>query len=683
MNFEQDIICPECCNIQLLGLDFNEDSDDINNFIDLYSYCIYNHKRNNKTQVQKNNLNDIFSNNKKSINNIIYNKDIICESCNKKLSEYHCLDCKRNICKNCFDFHKSHKYYCNYDYISERELKIIEDNLVKTNNKVNLNFSLIQYKILVYEQQLNNLKKIYEKYKEINEKLTNFSLYILNKYRDLSQSQKPINYPIYFNLKNTLLFQPMQLVFPYDDISINSFTNILTKKFKSGLYFTISNSLLSTDLDEYNKTNKLKTYFDINNINDFTMKKIDYDIIKPIGEDKLSGITLESSDIDENQENQENKKIEGIEIYNIKNQTVDTRINSTPDDIFYNEKYNIILLKHEYVLEIYNFRDFTLIQEILIDDNRKRRNIHGSSLWNRRMDRFSFHHEFTYAEFISENTIGFVYEGALSYLGQEIEDIFYMDESKVINVESDNNEQDEYSSEDFSFFIVYQRENKNANFLPKSVSILVKMAIFINEIPYKSGEDDNLENTTYCKFEVDSITKITDEGYIIAFKSRIKANRNQRYFYITDKFYKNETIYYYLDWKNHRTLKNKIGATKEKSHLFKNDIDNKYYFIYNISNAFAISLKKYFEKYDLNLITINVNSKLNITNLYIEKQNVFGWNRNSMYIGKIISGELEIIYNYNFPIKEYINFISLKHKYIYYQEEENNIGHDDSDLIED
>ena len=94
-------------------------------------------------------------------------------------------------------------------------------------------------------------------------------------------------------------------------------------------------------------------------------------------------------------------------------------------------------------------------------------------------------------------------------------------------------------------------------------------------------------------------------------------------------------------------------------------------------------MKKYFEKYDLNLITINVNSKLNITNLYIEKQNVFGWNRNSMYIGKIISGELEIIYNYNFPIKEYINFISLKHKYIYYQEEENNIGHDDSDLIED
>ena len=377
--------------------------------------------------------------NKASKNNIIYNKDLICESCNKKLSEYYCLDCKRNICKNCFDYHKSHKYYCNYDYIPEKELKIIQDNLEKTKNTTKFNFYLIQYKIAEYQQQLNNLIKIYEKYKEINEKLTNFSLYILNKYTDLAKSQKPINYPIYFNLKNILLFQPMQLSFQDNDISINSFINILKKKFKSGLYFTLSNSLLSTDLDEYYKTNKLKTYFDVNNINDFKMKKLDYDIINPIGEDKISGIIFESSDIDENQENQENKenkKIEGIEIYNIKNQSVEIRIDSIPDDIFYDEKYNIIILKHEYCLEIYNFRDFTLIQEILIDDNRKRRNIHGSSLWNSRMNRFSLHHEFTYVEFISENTIGFVYEGALSYLGQEIEDLFYMDESKVINIEN-------------------------------------------------------------------------------------------------------------------------------------------------------------------------------------------------------------------------------------------------------
>jgi len=45
MNFEQDLICPECCNPQLLGINFNEESIDINNFIELYSFCILNHKR--------------------------------------------------------------------------------------------------------------------------------------------------------------------------------------------------------------------------------------------------------------------------------------------------------------------------------------------------------------------------------------------------------------------------------------------------------------------------------------------------------------------------------------------------------------------------------------------------------------------------------------------------------------
>ena len=101
MNFEQDLICPECCNPQLLGLNFNEESIDINNFIELYSYCILNHKR-DIVSLQKNNFNYIFSNKKK--NSIIYDKELKCECCNKKPFEYHCFECKRNICQKCFEY---------------------------------------------------------------------------------------------------------------------------------------------------------------------------------------------------------------------------------------------------------------------------------------------------------------------------------------------------------------------------------------------------------------------------------------------------------------------------------------------------------------------------------------------------------------------------------------------------
>ena len=102
------------------------------------------------------------------------------------------------------------------------------------------------------------------------------------------------------------------------------------------------------------------------------------------------------------------------------------------------------------------------------------------------------------------------------------------------------------------------------------------------------------------------------------------------------------------------SIKKILGSTKENSYLFKNENDEQFYFIYNSSNEFASSLKKFFKENELKVTTINVKKKLNIRNLYIEKNNIIGWYEYSIYVGKIISGELEIISNIEYPKYEYI-----------------------------
>ena len=674
MNFEQDIRCPECCNVQLLGLNFNEESDNINNFIDLYSFCIFNHKR-NKASIQKNNFNHTFNSN--SYDSIIYNKDLKCECCNRKPFEYHCFECKRNVCKNCFDYHESHRYYYNFGYLSEIELQEISDNLKRAKSQTDLNMISIEKCILKYEIQLNILKQLFKKYEEINDKLNAFSKYILEKYNELLKLQKPIYYPLYFNLKNILKFEPIPINLPTEDISIKQFTDILTKKIISGCYFVISKSFLTSNLDEYYKQNQFKTYFDIKSLDDFTIKEIEYDQIIPLGENKFCGLNNKYHDLNGNQEN--NNKEEGIEIYNIKHQMVETKIKSTPEEFYCNEKCNIIIFRYEDYLEIYNLKDFSLIQEISYDESRKRDRRQGTNLWR---DNISVvFHNFDDVKFISENTIGLVYEGSLSYLGEEVENLFDHEGIKVINME---NEKFDYDCEDYGYFIVYQRNNKNEKFTPKSVSLLLKIFIKIYEVPLQPGEySGKVEDNSYCIFELDGITQLSNESFIIAFKSRIQISRAQDSYYITDDFYKNETIYYFLNYKENRFIKLIIGKTKEKSYLFKNELDEQFYFLYNNSDKAAKSLKIYFEKYNLSLTTINVKDKLNVRNLYIEKNNIIGYNCNSIYVGKIICGELEVIYNFDLPKMQYLMHISLKNKCIYYKNQSNIIKEYNSILIED
>ena len=94
-------------------------------------------------------------------------------------------------------------------------------------------------------------------------------------------------------------------------------------------------------------------------------------------------------------------------------------------------------------------------------------------------------------------------------------------------------------------------------------------------------------------------------------------------------------------------------------------------------------MKKYFEKCNLNLTVIYIKDNLNIREVYIEKNNIIGVKYNSIYVGKIVSGELEIINYFYLPESEFLKHISLKYKCIYYKNQNNNFREYDSIIIED
>ena len=659
MNLEPKILCPECFNIPLLGINFNEETENLKSYLDLYSLCIFHHSKTKESKLNKHNLDDIFTNDNSIKNDTSNDKKLNCENCNKKPFEYHCFNCIRNICKKCFEFHKNHKYYYNYDYISEDELKKINEKLNESKNNIGSNYSLIEKIISKYETQLNQLKNLYNEYKKINDNLSSIASFILNKYTDLLNSQKPIYYPCYFNLKNILSFEPIQLKFKEEDLSINEFINVLSEKFYSGLYFIITESTLSKNLKDYDKIDKFKNECDITNIDSYKKINIEYDKIIPLSNNKFVGIKSQIND----------KTKKELEIYNMTNQMIETKMKSNPENIFFNEKDNLIIFLCEDSIDIYNYSNFSLKQQIEIIDEDKVNKREYSSLWKKSArEKDDSYYALKHVEFISKNTIGIIYEGGLNYLGDEVDDLFEItDSTEIINIDEEDEESDiDNNSNNYSYIIIYQRENEDSKYIPKKVSLLVKMSIAIKDVPFfSSGDIENVYEDDYCTFKFDNITQISNNEFIFAFKSKIKADRDQEYIYITDNFYNNEMIYYYLNVEKDNSIKEIIGSTKEKSYLFKNKNDEQFYFIYNSSNKFALSLKNYFKEKKLKLTTINVNKKLKIRNLYIEKHNIIGWDEYSIYVGKNINGELEIISNIECPQYEYIKYISFNNKYIY------------------
>ena len=137
---EKNILCNKCLNIPLLGIEFVNEAKNISDIIKLHSFCLYHNNSNKANEIL---LNNIYK--KKGENKTEKNIKIHCECCKKNANEYLCLNCKRNICKECYKYHKSHKIYENNKYlISKDDLNKIEDKFKGA--KANLNRNLMNIK---------------------------------------------------------------------------------------------------------------------------------------------------------------------------------------------------------------------------------------------------------------------------------------------------------------------------------------------------------------------------------------------------------------------------------------------------------------------------------------------------------------------------------------------------------
>ena len=655
------ILCPECSNIPLLGINFSFDSKNNNqtlsNMCELYSYCICEHKdkkKNNKvhkTFIDKINFVRIDN------NNII---EIKCENCKTKKAEYYCLNCQRNICKDCFMYHNNHKYYYNKEYLSNKEIKQIKEEYYKSCETLDKNLNSISKNIDEFDSKLKTLKQLFKDYKEINEKLKLFCDCILNLYTDLVNKQENIFYPIYFNIKNILLFNPFEISLPdTNNISIESYTSNLKDKFISGYYNIIKNSNYSENINDYFNYEQKDINYDIIKFNDFNKKDVDYDKIFPFNETKFFGIY-----------NDENDKCK-TDIYNMKTKSIESSLDLYLEKIFYNEKQNLLLAFSRDHFYIFNPKDFSLKQTISrnhkIKVESKKSSEGGWSRWKKQEIPKRRLGHFKSALIISQNSFIILFKGDFRCLGEEYEKIIFSntDGIKAINDENECYIDNKY--EEYNFLILYEKNNDK--YEPKKIIYLVRNEIRTNEVPYVTGKHceldiDEYERDAYCTFEYNSILQISEKEFILSYESKIVREREQYYYYITDKKYKNETIYYYLNIENEDKINVQLCSTEKKSFIYKNQKDDIFYFLYNDSDRNHEYLEQFFNDKNLKFKAAKfISDILYINNMFIHKNTIIISNDKYIYYGKIFGDKIEIINNVD---AELLLFFSLEYKYIFY-----------------
>jgi len=641
---EKNIICNQCLNIPLLGIEFVYKSKSISEIIKLHSFCLF-HK--NKNRVNEFLLNNIYKEKAKvkKANSIKIN----CEFCKKKQNEYLCLDCKRNICKECSKYHKSHKLYQNNQYlISKDDFDKIINNFKSAKNNLNKNLSYITNKINCFKAQLQNLENLYKEYKDLNDKLISLTQFIIDKYQNKEKSGKSIYYPIYFNIKNILEFNFHELKIKDDNVlSIKSFTNCLLDRIKSGLFFLLSDSKYNRNLYDY--TNEKLIKINTLKIEEFKEIKVDYSKFIFL-EDKTKIVGIENgSNI--------------LEIYNIQNESVETRIELDTSVSYYNNiilDENMILLVTDLKIYIINPKTFSIIQKIKLNHNIT--------------DEV---HQFIYGDIISKDSIGIIYWGDLRCLDNFsfTENLINLPSNQyyfgdIINYKHEYFEGFENKSHKYIYFLLYKKDNKG-NFILNKVILLVKKDIGLNEVDFVSYKHFEVEDDEpYCSFYFESLNRFSDKEYVIAFNSQIKADRDQYNYYITDKNYSNRTIYYYLNIDDN-IIKEEISYSKEKSFLHR--INTTFYFLFTKSEKCSNNLKEYLKAYQFIGIKMD---ELDFRDFYYQNGTILGWNKDQIYFGEIYSNKLEMIQNiHKFKSNGYkISFICFNPNIIIYGSSINSIN---------
>lgn len=649
---EKNIICNQCLNIPLLGIEFLYESKNISELINLYSFCIF-HK--NKNKVNKLRLNNIYK--EKAKNKKKNNAKINCEYCLKNQTEFLCLDCKRNICKECSKYHKSHKLYGNNEYlISKDDFDIIKNNFQRAKNNLNKNLEYIKNKINSFKAQLQNLENLYKEYKDLNDKLISLAQFILEKYQEGKISNKPIYYPIYFNIKNVLEFNFQELNIKDDDeLSIKSFTNCLLDRIKSGLFFLLSDSKYNKNLNDY--TNEKLKNINLLKIKEFKEIKMDYSKFVFL-EDKTKIVGIKSgSNI--------------LEVYNIQNESIETTIKLDTNISNYNIflKDDILLLVTNLKIYIFNPKTFSIVQ-----------NIHLQK------DKANKKHKFIYGDILSKDSIGIIYEGDLRYLDDFliITDLIHLNTNQydfidLVNFKDEYIDDFENNNHKYIYFLLYKKDSSD-NFILNKIILLLKKNIGLNEVRYVSYKHFEVEDTEpYCSFYFDSLNRFSDKEFVIAFNSQIKAERDQYNYYITDEIYSNKKIYYYLNIEDD-ILKVELCCSEEKNFLHK--IDNTFYFFFTKSENCSNYLKKCLKDYKFIEIKMD---EMDFKDFYYQNGTILGWNKEQIYLGKIYSNKLEIIQNIHKSNDYNITFICPNQNIIFYGSninffiEEDNSSEDDNE----
>ena len=342
----------------------------------------------------------------------------------------------------------------------------------------------------------------------------------------------------------------------------------------------------------------------------------------------------------------------------------------------------MLVLEDDLILNIINTVNFNIITKISANHKIKKspKKIEYNNIWRSSYRKEEDEEEeseesedgkkeFLDVQIFSENYIGVIFDGNIKYLGEEYGNFYSTVGLEVINVKYSCFKNNRYN--DYINFILYER--KKNEFYPKKVIPLIKKEITVNEVSYITGKHcEYAYPDIYCKFYFDSIISISKNELIVSFKSRIKLEREDSYYFINDRFYKNETIYYLLDCQNNNAIDCKICSTKEKSFLIKNKEDNNFYFFYDKSENGAEKLKKFFidNKLNFTLVKVNDSNKLDNRNIVTRKNIVIGWKNNNIYLGLIYNGVLEIIQNVSTKIDQKIKYVSLFHRCIFYNNRE-------------
>ena len=634
---EKNLICNKCLNIPLLGIEFLNDAKNISDIIKLHSFCLFHKNRNKVNEFPLNNIYKEKENNKNE-KKIKMN----CENCKKNENEYLCLNCKRIICKKCYNYHKSHKVYENNKYlISKNDIEKIDKNFISAKTNLNKNLLFIRNKIEFFKSQLQKLENLYKEYKDINDKLMALTNFIIKKYKDSIISGKSIYYPIYFNVKNVLEFNFQEFNIKDEDLSINSFTNYIFNRIKSGSFFLLSDSKYNKNLNDYN--NEKLIQLSALKLENFKEIKVEYSKFILLEDNtKLIGIK-EGTNL--------------LEVFNIQNKSVETsiKIDTKINDYIILYKENIILLITDLEIYIFNSKTFSIMQKINLNQD-----------YIKSEDNFRF----ISGEILSKDSICIIYGGDLRCLVDFslIKNYINLPKEHFINIANRNQdyidtfEKDSYK---YIYFLNYKKDN-SGNFLLKKIILLVKENIAKNEVEYASSEDfENDDNDIYCHFYFDSLNRYSDTEFVIAFNSIIKEERDQYYYYITDKIYSDETIYYYLNI-NDDLMERKICSTKEDSFLRK--IDNSFCFLFceseSDNNSFE-KLKNLLKDYEFIEIKMDKNVNMNLSDFYYQNKNILSWYKNLIILGKINSNnEFEIIKKNENCIN--ITYISLNPNIIFY-----------------